>query len=526
MQSAIRTPRRRSALRLLAAVAAGGLIATALAACSGGSGSDTTQQTLTIGMAQTANNMDPHTASPAAYVFPAYATPIYLAPDGDLVPDLATEWGYTDDQNTTFEFTLRDGVTFSDGDTLDADAVVASLERFLDLEGNQNLASAGPVSAITAVDDDTVRISYSEPFPNAALSLTQDYNFGFIISPTGLADPDSLMTESHGAGQYVLDASQTVIDSVYTFTPNANYWNPDAVKFSEVVLKPTTDPAAQLAALESGEIDYAMNMSAINVASAVSAGFVNASGAGQIWYLMLQARDAAPLSDSRVREAISLAIDRDAIVSSVFQDLGEPLSSNVAPGQLGSYQTEVTAQDIAQAKELLAEAGYADGFTLTALDTDALDANSAFAVALQGQLAQVGITLNLDVASGSFDTFLGSLFAGTDQTTAFPLQNINLYSQYLLNLTAGSIANLAGSTDDAVSAAVAETAMSDEDTQDAAYTDLAKALDDALWNVPVALAYTNHPHVASLENFAETSVQMTPDGFAPDASLSWQFAAS
>jgi len=521
---------RHGALRAIVAAGAAGALIASLAACGtdGETNTDTgagsAQTTLTIGQRQPVTNMDPHTTNPPSYAFPAYATPIFLAPDGTLVADLATDWGYTDDQNTVFEFTLRDGVVFSDGDELTADGVVDSLERFLSLENNSNLASAGPVEAIAAVDDDTVRITYTEPFPNAAVSLTQDWNFGFIISPTGLADPSILATETHGAGQYVLDASQTVTDSVYTFTKNENYWNPEAQKFETVVLKPIPDDAAQLAALQSGEIDYANNVSSLNVQSAKDSGFTYSSSAGIVWFLMLQERDSAPLQDVRVREAISLAIDRESIVSAIFSGLGQAQSSIVSAGQTGSYQSTVDAQDIARAKELLADAGYADGFTISALDTDALDANSAFASALAAQLAEIGITLELNVVSGSFDTFLGSLFGRENDTTAFPLQNIDLYYQYMLNLGPGALANVAGTTDDTITAAIQAAAVSSEADRDAAYTEMAKAYDEAFWNIPVALSSTNHLYVSTMKNFAESSVQSTPNGFGPDADLSWEIS--
>ncbi|GAB3617752.1 ABC transporter substrate-binding protein [Okibacterium endophyticum] len=507
------------------AVAATVAVATSIAGCSSADAAGTSdeERTLTIGMAQAVNNLDPATTSPASYAYPAYEPLIYQTPTGDYIPGLATEWELTDD-NTKVTLQIREDVKFSDGDDLDAAAVKGSLDYFLSLEDNSLLAAAGPVASVDVTGDSEVTITYSEPYPIAFLSLTQAYNFGLVISPTGVANPESLKTETHGAGQYVLDPGNTVADSQYTFTPNENYWLPDAVKFSSVVLKPITDPAAQLSALQSGAIDYANNVPASNVQTAVDSGFEAATAAGFMWFVMLQARDQAPLNDPQVREAISLAIDRESIADAVFSGLAEPASSIVADSWFGAYDAEPIERDIDRAKELLAEAGYPDGLTITMLDTSALDPDGNFATAIQGQLVDAGITVELQVETGSFDTFLSSLFSGAKQTTAFALPNTDLYYQYMLNIAPGSIANLAGSTDDELSAALTTASTASGDDAEAAYQAVAQRLDELNWLVPVVAAYSNQVHVATLENLAESSVELTPDGFAPDPDLSWEFA--
>lgn len=473
-------------------------------------------------MSQPVTNLDPSTATPPSYHWASYDSLVWEAPDGTMVPSLATAWKYTDASNTSFELTIREGVLFSDGDKLDAAAVKGSLDRFLGAEGNRQISYAGPIKSVEVTGDYTVVINYTEAFPVAELSLTQDYNFGLIISPTGVANPESLATETHGAGAYVLDAASTVADSEYTFTARDDYWNPDAQKFDKVVLKVISDPSAQLAALESGQIDYANNVAAVNVQAGIDSGFNYTNSGGGVWFLMLQDRTVAPLDNPKVREAISYAIDRESIASAIFSGWADPVSSIATELSGGDYGAKVITQDLAKAKSLLAEAGYADGFTLTAVSAGAVDINGAFVTALKDQLAQAGITLELNITEGNFGTFLEGVAAA--QTTAFQLTNMNLYYQMTQNiLSTESLFNKANTVDDEANRLLAEASVASAADQDAAFQALAKRVDSLNWNIPVALAHTNHLTSTSLANVPATSKQVTITPFSPDASYAWEF---
>ena len=192
-------------------------------------------------MGEPATTMNPVLLDPAIYVYFNYDPLIYETPSGTFVPDLATSWGYVGAANKTFKLTIRKGARFSDGSQVTAASVAASLDYFLKTNG-PNLSYAGPVAGVTTQGADTVVINYKSSYPNAVISLTQDWNFGLIIGPKGLANPASLATSSDGAGEYVMQASQTTAGSVYTSTPNKYYWNPSAIKYEKVQVKPFTDP--------------------------------------------------------------------------------------------------------------------------------------------------------------------------------------------------------------------------------------------------------------------------------------------
>jgi peptide/nickel transport system substrate-binding protein len=268
-------------------------------------------------MAIATSSVNPAKGPVAAYEYYAYDPVIYETPDGRDVPDLATTWGYVGTGNTTFEFTLRKGMTFADGTPVTATAVKNSLDYFLKADG-PNISYAGPVKSISVVSESTVRITYSSPYPDAVDSLTQDRNFGLIIGPAGLADPASLETTSDGVGHYNLDASQTTPGNVYTFTPDRHYFNQDAIKYAKVQLKPMTDPAARLAALQSGQIQFAQRIPSTNAATAKSAGKKIVQGSGGLSVLVLEDRDGAPLNNQKVRQALQHAIDRDSIVKAIY----------------------------------------------------------------------------------------------------------------------------------------------------------------------------------------------------------------
>src|SRR5690606_8096521 len=126
---------------------------------------------------------------------------------------LATEWAYVGEDNTGLELTIREGVVFSDGEKLDAEAVKKSLEYTRD-GGFYPSVQLAAFEDIEVTGDYTLSISFSKPVPNALNILSQN-GVGYIISPAALENPDSLDTETYGAGAYVLNTAETVVGSTY-----------------------------------------------------------------------------------------------------------------------------------------------------------------------------------------------------------------------------------------------------------------------------------------------------------------------
>jgi peptide/nickel transport system substrate-binding protein len=393
-------------------------LALALAACTGspsdgGSSSAPENQALSIGMTSDVATFDPAQSQVGGanqFMLPVFDTLIRLDNDGSLVPMLASSWKYTDDSNTVFELTLRDDVKFSDGTPMTADAVVASLLRFRDGKGPRSTALAS-VTDVTAVDDTTVRLTLSAPDPALAYNLT--LVAGMIVNPA--ADATALASEPAGAGPYVLDTTATRRGDVYVFTRNENYYDPEAFPFSTLNIKVLTDPTARLNAVKTGQVDATYGL-ATQVAEAEASGLTVLPSPGGWQGLFLNDRmgvKTPALAEPEVRQAINYAIDRKALLKALALDQGEITTQVFAPGT-PAYDDSLDEKypfDPAKAKQLMAKAGYGDGFTLTMPQLDTLTP-AAYPI-IQQQLADIGITVVYEpiTAAGGLAPFVSDKYS-------------------------------------------------------------------------------------------------------------------
>jgi len=369
-----------------------------------GLGAPVRGDTLTVQVGAPATSVNPATVNTAfvTYTTLAYESLMYRGADGTIVPALAESWEYTDDTNTAFEFTLRDGVVFTDGNPVDAAAVVASLEYMK--AANTSSPYLGAFSAIEATGPLTVRITTSSPNPMLPTLLSPKYGIGQIISPTGLANPDQLTVEfaSQGAGAYILDPSDTLAGDHYTYRANPDYYDPCKQHYDTVVLRVISDGQAALNALQSGQID-AMVGGADTYPQAQSAGLQIAK-VPLTWVginIIDRGGQVTPaLADARVRQAINYAIDRDTITTALLGEFGEATSTITLPGGEGWSEEAAVMYpyDPEQARNLLAEAGYADGFTMPLLSVQ-FGGLDVLAEALKGMLADVGITVEVETVT-------------------------------------------------------------------------------------------------------------------------------
>jgi peptide/nickel transport system substrate-binding protein len=388
-------------------------------ACSGEGGqrSSASAATLTIGQALTPNSLDPAKVNGALqmYVWPAYDPLIYRAPDGRLLPRLANSWGYTGTGNKVFELKLRPGVKFSDGSPLTAAVVKANIEyaKQAGAEVSPRLAS---IASVDAVDDLTVRLTLSTPFPLLPDLFTQTFQCGNIASGEALKQPEKLATASFGAGPYVLDAAGTVANDHYTYTPNPHYWDAASVHYQRLVIKVLPNPNTALAALKTGQVDV-ITGDPTTADAAKKAGLQVGYAPISFWGLAFADRTGAvvpALGDVRVRQAINHAINRDAITKALFgASQGTPAQQIVAPGMDGYNDTTFYTYDPVKAKQLLADAGYANGFTLPVLSITLFN---LMAQAIADDLRKVGVQVKItnradatayttDLASGKFPAY-------------------------------------------------------------------------------------------------------------------------
>ncbi|MEU3464324.1 ABC transporter substrate-binding protein [Streptomyces sp. NPDC006733] len=332
----------------------------------------------------------------AGFVSPAYEPLIRRASDGSLQPGLATSWAYVGTGNKTFELTLRDHVTFADGTALTAQGVVQHFQYIQRAGGTAAALLAGAV--ITAPGDRTVRLTFALPNPVAPDIMTQDYVIGDVISPTALTAPAALATTTSGAGPYALDPAATVAGDHYAFVANPRYWNKAQVHYKRIVLRVIANPNTALNALKTGQVDAAATDFSIS-SSAKTAGLQIVQTPFVIQGIALLDRDGSllkPLGDVRVRRAVNYAIDRGAISKALLGEYGVPTTQFTVPGGEGYVRANATAYpyDPAKARQLLAEAGYPDGFTLPMLSSPFAGIGT-MAQALSDQLGKVGIRVKL-----------------------------------------------------------------------------------------------------------------------------------
>lgn len=350
----------------------------------------------------------------------AYQPLIVRKSDGTLTPGLAESWSYTGAENTTFELKLRSGVKFADGGELTAQNVVDHLNYVVKSGGQMAPMLAN--NTFTATDEHTVTIAAGAPNPNFPEILSQDYIVGGVISPAGLAAPDQLGTNTFGAGPYQLDPEQTVAGDHYTFVANPNFYDKASVHWRKVVIRIITNSQSVLNALKTGQADVAVGDPS-TVPAAEQAGLTVVSTPFLWSGVVLADRDgtqAKPLSDVRVRQALNFATDRQSIADALFPDIGEPTNQLTVPDGYGYDKAlnDTYPYDEGKARDLLAEAGYADGFTLR-LVTPRYQQLNLLAQALADQWRKVGVTLDLtdhanpnqftaDAFGGKFPAFMTS----------------------------------------------------------------------------------------------------------------------
>jgi peptide/nickel transport system substrate-binding protein len=362
--------------------------------------------TLTVGMAgfpATLAADEGQFGNNVLYVQAIYDTLLHAAPDDSLQPWLATEWKYSDDLKT-LTLKLRTDVKFTDGTAFDAAAAVANLDRFK--KGKAAAASyLASMASAKAVDASTLEITLSAPDPAFVNYLARDA--GAMESPKSFGAANE-KTAPVGSGPYVVNTAKTVAESMYVYDINPNYWAKDKgiQHYQTVILKPIQDPAAAVNAIKAGEID------AINVFAPDALADIKAAG----WTLNQQQLDwvgltlvdrdgkmGSPLKDVKVRQALSYAFDRKAILAGVVAGNGA-VTTQVFPKSSAAYDESFDSKypyDPAKAKALLAEAGFPNGFEIE-MPSVVLVPEALYAV-IKDSLRAVGVTVKqTDVAPPDF----------------------------------------------------------------------------------------------------------------------------
>jgi peptide/nickel transport system substrate-binding protein len=507
----------------LAAVAAA--CALALAGCSGGGAGSQTSSQLSLQFPGPPVSLDPAKAGnggSAVFVSLAYDPLIHLSGTGELVPDLATKWGFTDHANKVFELTLRPGVTFSDGSALNAKAAVASMNYFLKAGGGL-VGKVGPIARIEAVTPTTVRITYKKPTPEAASTLTQYNGMGNLIGPKGLAAPASLLTSSDGTGQFVYDGATSVAGNRYVYKKNPHYFQPTARHFDSAVIRVINNPNAVLSAAQTGQVQFASGSS--NTAAAAKKSGLKVDTAPFFnWSLNLVDRRGAvspPLADVRVRQAIALVFDRPAIAKAMAGPYASGSSQVLLPGTDGYDPHIGYGYDVTKAKSLLAQAGYPNGFKLKVLTESVLDVNNTYSQAIADALKNIGIDVTLQVQTTGIAQFAADALSKKYAAVIFPTAGTTM-ADLDAQITSG-LFNPFGSSDSRLDSILQQAAQAtDAQTRTAQYQQASKRLQELAWTVPIFSTQNVYYTAAALQNVRSSVLNPNPMPVGPTSDLSWR----
>ncbi len=387
----------------LTAIAA--VVALGLTGCAGtdsGSG-DTSSETLTLGVlapATTFSAADLNWANESPYGQAVYDTLLKADPEGTIIPSLATEWSYNED-NTVLTLTLRDDVTFTDGEKLDADAVAQNLIRFRD--GNSpNKSFLADVADAKAIDETTVEITLAQSNPALLTYLTQ--NAGTVASPASFESAD-IQTNPVGSGPYVLNQGKTVVGTSYYFDRNEDYWDAEAYPYDTLEIKVLADPTAMLNAIKGGQVNLAKLVNNNDIAEVEASGYTlnpfELDWTGLIIFDRSGAMNEA-LGKVEVRQAINYAFDSEALLQAYGNGYGTP-TTQIFPTSSVAYDESLDSRysyDPEKAKELLADAGYPDGFTMD-MPSTSLVGPTLFPL-IEQQLKDIGITVNYTDTGNNF----------------------------------------------------------------------------------------------------------------------------
>ncbi|MAU13287.1 MAG: ABC transporter substrate-binding protein [Anaerolineaceae bacterium] len=311
----------------------------------------------------------------------------------ELAPGLAESWEQSED-GLTWTFNLREGVMFSNGEELTADDVVFTYMRFLDPEGGfsgskENIGPEGTV--VEAVDDYTVTITTPEAVAIAPILLGLNKATG-IIHPDSVEEDGSIITPI-GTGPFMI--SEVEGTSRILLERNPNYWQEGLPYLDAVEIIPIPDDTVRETSLLGGEVDWVLAIAPQSFEALDANEEIIVETAPQLSYDYVGLNlTREPFDDVRVRQAISYAMDREQICQAAYFGLcdtltGGPVGSG-SPWQF-DYTPYADAPDLDKARELLAEAGYPDGFEMEWLPTSAYGETVRAAQVIQAQMQQIGI---------------------------------------------------------------------------------------------------------------------------------------
>ena len=380
----------------------------------GVSAEETDKTVVRINMESEPDNLDPwlSAASVTEAVFHNVFEGLVLFDEtGALIPGLAESWDISDD-GLTYTFHLRDDVTFHNGKAFSAEDVVYTYESLSGLGGEEALSSKFKnLTSVEAVDDYTVTMTLAEA-DAAFLQYTR-----VAVLPKGYEDQSSAPV---GTGPFVFE--KYVPGQMVVLEKNEDYYDESRMpKIDEAQIYIMGDDSAVLTALQSGQLDAGIVYA--DSADYLTGDFtVNSSPQNMVQLFALN-NSATPFDDVRVRQAFEYAVNKEQIIDGVFAGYATELYSNFSPVMSYFYNDEledVYTYDVDKAKELMAEAGYEDGFDITITVPSNYQKHIDTAQVIAQQLKQINV--NATIEPVEWGQWLEQVYTNADyQTTVVGL---------------------------------------------------------------------------------------------------------
>ena len=356
-----------------------------------GTSAEPNPDTITVGITTDIDSMDPAKVESAATrelhfnVFDGLVKP---DTEGNLLPALASSWTISPD-GSVYSFTLREGVKFHDDTPVTTDDVKYSIERYRDsTSGGSLVAAFAAVDHVDVVDSTHVDVTLAEP--------NTDFLAYFMVGITP-AHVDNLETNPVGAGPYKF-SSRSPLENV-TLAKFDDYWDAEnAASINNVIFKITSNTDAISMELAGGSIDMFYRLPEAQVDQLASDQFDLYEGTMNIVQALYVNNAKAPFDDVRVRQALAYAIDKQQIMDYVSGGKGEKVGSSMYPA-FGKYflpeLNDAYSQNLDKARELLAEAGYENGFSFTIAVSSDHAQHVETSEVIKEQLAAIGVTANI-----------------------------------------------------------------------------------------------------------------------------------
>jgi peptide/nickel transport system substrate-binding protein len=351
-------------------------------------------QTLRIALTSDVNTLDPHMTATVqtdlSVLSHIYTSLIDRAPDLELRPAGATSWRVVSD--TVWRFTLREGMTFANGEKLDARAVKWNIDR---VRAPETRARIRPwfelVEDVRVVDDRTLEIVTKAPYPALPDQLSM-----FFLLPPNWASKTNPAAQAMGSGPYRV--REWVRDDRIVLGANPAYWGPKPL-FQTVIFQAIPEASSRVAALLAGDVDIITGIPPTEFGR-ISANPATAAGA------TLSIRSAfvkfntlrKPLDDARVRQALNYAVDKDALVRNLLGNLTVKSTCQVLTPAYFGYNPDLKPYPyvLAKARELLQAAGVAGGFEVEYdVPAGVYLLGDVLSQAIAGQLERVGVRLKI-----------------------------------------------------------------------------------------------------------------------------------